>query len=255
MNDIDDIPPPIPSINEKIIDELEEFNILNKEFNEFQNNIRNNYNYDSAMKDIMIKTRKEYIENLSNKLLKENKENLMNNFFDKIKGYENKYLESRFEILELKINEYIHNPEVKEIILDYELYYEIYELLNKISDNLLKKKLHDIFKTDDLEKFNEYLEIIKISKNDYELLQKKNNEIKELRKKKFLSVFSNFEKLSKFDKSINDLKINISQTIEDYLLLKINNLEINEEYKNKFIEFLNSIRIEKNDKDYIINLI
>jgi len=250
----EDIPPPIPIYKDKLINNLDQLDELEKEFQNFVNETKNNYNIDYQMKEIIIKTREEYINNLKKQKIIENKTNTINILINEIEKYEDNNKKYVLNSLNSYFENYI-NSDMKDIILDYELYYEIYTIINNIDEKDTRINMLNIFKPDDFDKFNEYSEIIKLSKNDYEILQKKNEETILIRKLKFSNLLNILDRLSGFDKQIKNLKNIIINSIEDFINLKCDKIIISENEKDNFMKFINSIRIVNEDKKYILNVI
>ena len=202
----------------------------------------------------MIKTREDYIFNLKKQKIIENKTNTINVLINEIEKYEDDNKKYILNSLNSYFENYI-NSDMKDIILDCELYYEIYTAINSIEDKDIRINMLSIFKTDDFEKFNEYLEIIKLSKNDYDILQKKNEETILIRKLKLKNFLNSLDRLSGFDNQIKNLKNKILNSIEDFINLKCDKIIISEYEKDNFIKFINSIRIVNDDKNFILNVI
>jgi hypothetical protein len=250
----EDLPLPIPIYKDKLINNLDQLDELEKEYQNFVNETKNNFNIDYQMKEIMIKTREEYINNLKKQKIIENKTNTINILINEIEKYENNNKKYVLNSLNSYFENYI-NSDMKNIILDYELYYEIFTIINNIEDKDTIINILSIFKPDDFEKFNEYSEIIKLSKNDYEIFQKKNEETILIRKLKLENLLNNLDRLSGFDKQTKNLKNVIINSIEDFINLKCDKIIISENEKDNFMKFINSIRIVNENKNFILNVI
>jgi hypothetical protein len=249
------IRPPIASIKSKMLDN-------NNDFNEFKSTILNDDTIDDDMKRIMLQSRKEYIDNFNKKITFNNiiaeKSELFKTFSIKFNQliHSNNILKEYKKNIENKINKYI-DGEIKNIILDFEEYYEVINIIDTLEE-VQKNKLLDVFKVRDEDEYNNYKMIIELSRKDFQDQEnkKKIKEEEKLRRHEFLSTLINeLKRLSNFDSDILILKNKLELSIEKYLNLQTDNIEIkSDDIFKDLIRFIKNNRACKNKYDEIIIL-
>jgi hypothetical protein len=173
-------------------------------------------------------------------------------------------LDNRLKLLlNDKINKYI-SLESDTIELDYDIYNEIEEIIKKMS-NKEREKLLEIFIPYDKEGYLDYLEIIRISKDSYDIENKINEErekqelyIKEesTRRENILSkLIININKLYNYDIIAKNLKDNLEPLLHKYINCELDTLLIDNNLYENFDKFIKNIRIEDNIKVEIKNII
>lgn len=272
---------PIPIVSMKLVNDIE---YLENTFNEFKQKILSDKNMDANMKKIIIHTRSEYINNLKNQIKeseKINKNSLLFSMFkeelDK-KASESKIYYNYKIILENKIIDWICDK-INNITMEFEMCWDIIELINNLNvESNIKLQLLDIFKPSNLEEFNNYVQIIEISKNEFEKTrldkiklneiiqnaikleedkQNKINEINQIEKNKRINILEiiifNLKKILVFDKSIDKLKTDLEKPFDDFKNLSSDNIILNHQIHQDFLKFINSIRINKDNKEILLN--
>ena len=276
-NDFDDVRQPIPSITDKLIDDG---------FEEFKRQIMSDNSIDKDLKEVIIKSRQEYIENFENK----SKKNMERGFRSglivpliiKIKSLEFKNIpEEQKSIILNNIDKWIDGY-IQIVELHAEPMYQIYELiddlkkLNKIVD---ASKLKNIFIPKDYVEYIDLVNMMEIIKTQ-SIKEEENRKIRELENLKILedelkkinelenikilqiqlrenklSVLKlNLNKISLIDHDTKILKEYLDLPLKNYINLESEFIILDIEIANKFIKFLNSIRIKKEDKENLINL-
>lgn len=280
--DEDFVRPPIPSKTGILIDDE------NDDFEEFKKSILDNKSIDKEMKQILIKSRLDVIKKFDERS-KFNIEKgfrsekisiltvrLKNNQYNKINSTQKKFVIDQ-------IDKWIDGI-IKTIKLDSEVLYEIIELISEIKlirtefNDQEIKKIFEPKNPDDYSCFIDTMEIIKLQsikeeqerinkKNEQKLLeeeakkkyqeeQEKKNQLIKIRKDLIDVIIINLNKLSSFDNNIKLLKEAVMMPINNYIGLDSDYIEIsNGETFIELIKFINSIRILKDIKDKILNLI
>lgn len=266
---------PIPSTSEILLDD----GINN--FVEFKKSILDDNTIDNDMKQILIQSRLDAIkkfndESKSNieKAIRVGKISILT-----VKLKSDKYCKintvQKEHVLK-KIDKWI-NGTIKTIKLDSEILYEINELINEIKfvrtdfDDIKLKQIFEPKNSDDYICFVDTMEAIKIQSIKEEqdrinkkIEQKRLEEEKEEKKTQIIRVrkelvevlIFNLNKLSLVDKETKLLKENVIIPINNYIELITDYIEIsNNEILTQFVKFINSIRILKETKEKILNLI
>ena len=156
--------------------------------------------------------------------------------------------------------------------------YQIYNLIENNNINYqLEQKLKEIFIPTDLDEYNELFKMMKIVKTqsifeekeriqkELEIQKKKEELEKEIEEHNKLEknnryiqinlLILNLNKISIFDNPILILKNNCIGVINKYLELETDKIYLDNLIYEKLIEFINSIRIEKEYKHNLLNLI
>ena len=279
-DNFDDVRQPIPTITEKLIDDV------NDNFEEFKRQIMSDNSIDNDLKEVIIKSRQEYIENFENK----SKKNMERGFRSglivpliiKIKSPEFKNIpEEQKSIILNNIDKWIDGY-IQIVELYAEPMYQIFELIddlkksNKIIDS---SKLKNIFIP---KNYDEYIDLVNTmdiiktqsikeeedrknrEQEEIRLLEEEVKKIKELENIKILqiqlredklSVFKfNLNKISLIDHETKILKEHLDLPLKNFINLESEFIILDIEIATKFIKFLNSIRIKKEDKEHLINL-
>lgn len=280
MDDDDNVRAPIPAVRMRLVDNNVNNNNNNvfgdETIEEFEERIMNDPNIDEDMQEIMIQSRREFLEkanqfNQANRINKSTKSSAVSELYDNdnfnnelieragkisgfvihLKNFKNKPLRVK---LENKLQDYM-NSSTDIIKLDNEEYIEYDEFFNNIeldSDNRDYIKKIIIPKNPDA--FEEYKKIIEKSKEDYLFLEKKNEE-KKSRSDLSNIIYGYINKLSGIDKNIMELKYKLEEPINSYNNLRTNFIFLESNVYSDFIKFINSIRILPQDKITILNLI
>lgn len=279
-DNFDDVRQPIPTITEKLIDDV------NDNFEEFKRQIMSDNSIDKNLKEVIIKSRQEYIENFENK----SKKNMERGFRSglivpliiKIKSPEFKNIpEGQKSIILNNIDKWIDGY-IQIVELYAEPMYQIYELIdnlkksNKIIDS---SKLKNIFIPKNYDEYIDLVNTMEIIKTqsikeeedrkirEHEKIRlleeevKKINELEnikilqiQLREDKLYVLKLNLNKISLIDLETKILKEHLDLPLKNYINLESEFIILDIEIANKFIKFLNSIRIKKEDKENLINL-
>jgi len=260
INNIDDeIRKPIPVKINKILDDEDNFEI-------FKQNILSDNSIDYNTKQIIIESKKEYLENKCKKeifnIKKTKRINKIAPLIIKIKET-NVILDK--DIILKKINEWLE-AKISLIELDTENLYKLYELINSINIIVDKKyELKKLFSPINQDEYIEYIEIMDTIKNQI-LIEEKNKEIKKLEllfieEKKNTRITNikqltiNLNKLSIFDSKIKIIKEELEIPINKYINLETDFIEISKELYKNTIEFINSLRFDKESKEKIIYIL
>jgi hypothetical protein len=257
----EEIREPIASYTDRLVEE-EPYNI-------FEEMILSNDDIDEDLRQVMLESRKEYLDKYEKKsndeqiILNKINENkvLVNELINIINLLSNIQIKNR---LKSRIDRYI-NLESENIILEFDIYDEIIEFINNNYKSGNKEDILKLFVCDNEEERQNYLNLLELSKKTYEEeeIQKKEKEeiekqqIFELNRRNelFLKINLKLSSLSNFDKNILDLKNKIDPKIRDYINGKNYTLKLNEDDTINFISFIDSIRIESKIKNEILKLI
>lgn len=267
----DNIEPPIPSFYDKLIDDEMDG------FEKFKQKILSDKSIDKDMKQILIKSRLEAIKK-PNIQSKNNIENairlgLMSPIIVKLKQEDfNRINLTQKQYVLNQIDDWIENK-IQIIKLESETLYEIYQLVDFITSSRIDvngdkiKKVFEPKNTDDYIQFIDLMEIINAQsiKEEEERIKNKMKET-ELEEKKIIQInerktlieklLQHLNKLSLMDNDTKILKNEIQQSINDYLNLNTNFINVDtQDLSSKFIKFINSVRIEKENREKIISLI
>ena len=271
--DDDNVRSPIPSKINCLTDNI----VIDDEFSKFKQNIIHDETIDEDMKEIIIMSRLEFIGDHENKI-KENAEktNRINLIIPlKIKLYEddsnfNKIAYDKKEKIINLIDKWI-NKKINHIELESESLYYLYELIDLMG---IEKKItniqevKNIFFPSDPDDFIDFVEIINLIKT--QLITEENNRIiKELELKEF-EIFKikeiesrqnnikllelNLTKISIFDSRIKNLKEKLDEPIKKYYDLEIDKIILSNDIYEETIKFINSIRINHQNRELIIKL-
>ena len=258
INEEEEVRAPIPSYTDKLVEE-EEYNI-------FEDRLLLNDDIDDDLKQVMLESRKEYLDNQEKKINQEqiifNKINenkiLLIELIDIINLLKNLQIKNR---LKSRIDRYI-NLESENIILEFDIYDEIIEHINNNYKSKNKKDILKLFICDNEEERLNYLNLLELSKKTYDEEEKIKEEIEKKqifelnrRNELFLKINLKLSSLSNFDKNILELKKKIDPKIRDYIDGNSYTLNLNEDETINFISFLDSIRIENEIKNEILKLI
>jgi hypothetical protein len=255
-DDDDNVREALPIIKDKMLN-------IDEDYNEFKQSLLLNNDLDEDMREILLKSRYEYIENFSTKnkfnpdvakkseilkifscelLKKSQKDSIFNNLQKKV---------------DKKMNDYIDGT-IKEIKLDFEYYYEVENMINELLISFDKKeKLFNIFKPDNRQEYINYKMIIDISKQEAIELEKEKKDLEEekIRRNTIINpLLVNLKKLSKFDTSTKILIEKIENSINDYLGLKTEKIILDDMLRDDLVKFIKSIRMTLDEKNTIISL-
>jgi len=273
-NDDDNIRKPIPTITDILIGNDTD------EFEKFKYTILSDKLIDNDMKQIIIQSRKEEIEKFDKKS-KKNIENAIRSsiiapLIIRIKDINyNKINLNQKEYLIQQINKWV-DENIQIIKLESDTLYEVYELIDMIKiirSDIDEEKLKNIFKPknyDDFVCFVDTIEIIKTQsiKEEHERINKKlekkrleekeeeekNIQIK-IRQNLLEILILNLNKLCTFDIQIKSLKKELELPINRFIELETENIELEKSLGEKINKFINSIRIIKENKEKLLNLI
>ncbi len=278
----DNIRAPIPSTSDILIDDT------NNNFIEFQKSIMADNTLDSDMKQILIQSRldtiKKYEEKSKSNIEKSFRAVLISILIVRLKKNEYKKINQiQKEFVLKQIDKWI-DGKINIIKLDSEILYEINELIDEIKfltinfDDLKIKKIFEPHNKDDYICFIDTMEIIK-SQSIKEEQERINNKIKQknleeetvkklqeeeekkiynmkVRKELLQVLILNLNKLSLIEDKTKILKELILTPINNYIELVSDYIEIsNNETLIEFEKFIKSIRIIKETKEKILNLI
>jgi len=222
----------------------------------FENRILNNEE-DEDLQHVLLESRKEYLKknNITNE--KKLKLKLINELNKLIIIFESLTDNKLKEIIICKIRSYI-NLEIEKIVLNFDIYDEIIEFIKNKYTYHNKNEILELFVCNDEIERQNYLAILELSKETYQNEQeekiKKENELNR-RKELFSLINKKLISLSKYDTNILELKKNIQNNIDNYTNGINNFILLNNKDKNKFINFIDSIRIDNIVKNEIIKLI
>lgn len=267
----DDIEPPISSFYDKLIDDEMD------DFEKFKQKILSDKSIDKDMKQILIKSRLEAIKK-PNIQSKNNIENairlgLMSPIIVKLKQEDfTKINLTQKQYVLNQIDDWIENK-IQIIKLESETLYEIYQLVDFITSSRIDvngDKIKKVFEPKNTDNYIQFIDLMKIinaqsikeeeeriknKMKETELEEKKKIQINE-RKTLIEKLLQHLNKLSLMDNDTKILKNEIQQSINDYLNLNTNFINVNTlDLSSKFIKFVNSVRIEKENREKIISLI
>lgn len=282
MDEENDIRAPIPSTSGILLDDGTD------DFIEFKKSILADNTLDEDMKQILIQSRLDMIKKFEAKsksnIEKAFRSGIISILIVKLKSNEYcKINTDQKEHVLKQIDKWIDGT-IKIIKLDSEILYEINGLIDEIKfvrtdfDGVKLKKIFEPKNSDDYICFIDTMETIKLQsiKEEQERINKKMEQkrLEEEAKKKFLEeeekktqlikvrkelvevLIFNLNKLSLIDKETKQLKENVIIPINNYIELISDYIEIpNDDILIQFVKFINSIRIVKETKEKIINLI
>jgi hypothetical protein len=257
----DEIRPPIASYKDRLVEE-ESYNI-------FENNLLLNEDIDEDLMQVMLESRKEYLDKQEKKNNQEelilNKVNENKILLDELLNIINLLLNIQIKNrLKTRIDRYI-NLESENIVIEFDIYDEIIEHINNNYKSKNKDDIIKLFICDNEEERQNYLNLLEFSKKTHEEEEKQKKEKEEIEKQQilelnrrnelFLKINLKLSSLSNFDKNILELKKRIEVKIRDFIDGKSYTLNLNEDDTINFISFLDSIRIENERKNEILKLI
>ena len=282
MDEDDDIRTPISSTFGILLDDGTD------DFIKFKKSILSDNTLDNDMKQILIKSRLDTIEKFESRskfnIEKAFRVGIVSILIVKLKS--NEYYKinivQKEQVLK-QIDKWIDGI-IKTIKLDSEILYEINELIDEIKfmrvdfDDLKIKKIFEPKNQDDYICFVDIMEAIKVQsiKEEQERINKKleqkrleeeaeqkhleeeekKNNIIMVRKELVDVLILNLNKLCLIDKETKQLMKNIIIPINNYVGLITDYIEIqSDDILTQFVKFINSIRIAKDTKERIINLI
>ena len=258
-----------------------------EEFKQFKKDILSDKFIDNDMKQIIIQSRIEFIHNHQNKLQENAEKTIRINLIVplKIKLKDNNYTKISIgdkEKIMILIDKWIDNRNHLLIKIESDSLYQLYELIDLMGD---ENKIHDIQKIKKIftpknpDEFIELIEIMNVIKIQSileenkriqkELELKKIEEenaikLKELEKNKLQEIeirregvkllLFNLNKMSTFDSKIKILKEILEEPIRKYCSLESKQILLGNEIYNDTIKFINSIRINSQDKEFINGL-
>lgn len=258
----------------------------NEEFENFKKKILSDDSIDNNMKQIIIQSRIEFIKNHEKKIQQNTEKILRLGIITplKIKLKDKNFNKISFvnkENIILLIDNWI-DMKVEYIKINSEQLYQLYELIDlmenekKISDT---QKIKNIFIPTNPDEFIELVEMMESVKTQSILEEKyrvereletkriedekkiKQEELEKIklqeiviRNEKIKLLLFNLNKMIGFDCEIKNLKDSLNVPIEKYCNLENELIVMDEKLYNNTIKFINSIRINKQDKESIIKL-
>lgn len=280
--DNDYVRPPISSIRQTLIDDEPD------DFIEFKKSILADNTLDSDMKQILIQSRLDAMGNFEEK----SKSNIEKAFRTetvgiikiKIKSSEYCKMDAWQKDIVLKLIDKWIDGSMRTIKLDSEILYLINELIDEIKftkkkfDDSKAKQIFEPKNPDDYICFADTMELIKLQsikeeedrinimekqrRLDEEVEKKRledekiKNKIISDRKELVYDVIFNLNKLSLIDKETKQLKEIVQEPINNYIGLITDYIEIpDSETLTQLKKFINSIRIAKDIRSKILNLI
>lgn len=282
IDEENDIRAPIPSTSGILLDDGID------DFIEFKKSILADNTLDEDMKQILIQSRLDMIKKFEAK----SKSNIEKAFRTgtvsilKVKLKSNEYCKinsiQKEQVLK-QIDKWIDGT-INIIKLDSEILYEINGLIDEIKfvrtdfDDLKLKQIFEPKNSDDYICFIDTMETIKLQsikeeqeRNNKKIEQKrleeeeaekkrleeeKKNQLIKVRKELVEVLIFNLNKLSLIDKETKQLRENVIIPINNYIGLISDYIEIpSDDILRQFVKFINSIRIIKETKEKILNLI
>lgn len=276
---------PIPVKMGKLLDDDED---EEQEFEIFRIGIMNDSTLDNYIKQALIESKRESIDKKKNsKLIKEKKIEKIRPFIDLLNSKFDELASETREILQKKIYNWVDSTESEnsQIQLNSEIMYNIFDFIDSIEEKetnkeralsieKLKYKIHTIFVPYDISDYIEYcklMEGIKIkSKLDEEERLENVRRQEELKRQEELErqeeeericreinlrteLFSQFKiilnRIALCDKNIETIKNQISISIDQFIQLEINQIELEPEIYTNLNKFICSIRIDKKIKE------
>ena len=271
MNYEDDIRAPIPTIQTRLMGDYNETETIES----FSARILNDNSIDPELKQIMIQSKIEENQKKSKKTLE------INFRIKEIKYLVNKLVDPKWNKFNIGLKKYILNQidlwvqgDINCIVLESEPIYIINELLDDYEEEL--DTIKNIFRPKDNEDYIEYKDMmdqikicsIKEETERIEIAKKKLEKEKLLNEEKAnkqnyinsrtnqtLPLVQILNKISIIDPQIKILKEKILPSITKYNELITNTIVIDIEFYEQTIKFINSVRISKDDKIAIENLL
>lgn len=253
-----------------------------QEFEEFKHEILSNSKIDKDMKQIMIQTRKEFIQN-HQKETKFNpkiayRSNLILELEKKLTSYTPDYIDidnnigvdfnldnQTIKTIQLQIKKWI-DGKIYEIELDYESCWKIIFLIGKLNiKEDFKQEIINIFIPDSEELFIKYDNMMnqiiyeyefkkmeQLKQLELEKLKKEKDEKEIIRRKELVNLLVEpMVKLSFYDKKILELKEKLEEPINNFINLNTVKIVLSEELENRLKHFVKSIRIAESIKNQI----
>lgn len=247
--------PPIEPIKTRMICEEDDFE-------EFKNKIMEDDTIDIEIKNIMISSRKEYIDNHKKKITFNNliaeRSSIFTSFLIKLNQMvpDNSCISENQSMIENRINKYVEGK-LENIILEFEIFYEVICIIELLEITLDKKeKLSKVFQVKDVVEYNDYKMIIELSKKDYQELENKkklNDEEKNNRKNLLDNLLKELKRFSLLDTKIMSLKETLEPSFIKFISLESNYIQImSEDILNELKKFIRNSRTCKNKYDEII---
>jgi hypothetical protein len=261
-----------------------------EDYIQFKKKVMSDNTIDNLMKSVLLKSKKEQIENfikkdvLNDKTLKKTLE--INEFLKELdrKSLESKEFLNHKKYLLVKINNWI-DGKINEIKLEFEMCWDIYQMIGKMKiDKITKSNLMKIFKPSDIEQYNNYVEVIEQSKKEHEKYLKKEKKIRimdedkinqleekkkkeiddkkiddrkkieiESRKNIFSTLLINLKKLSLFDEETREIYREVEKPLEKYFNLETEKVQLNPSSFSKLSRFTDSVRISEHDKKILLS--
>lgn len=277
--DEDDIRPPKPTYEDKIIGDGYE------DFEKFIQQIMSDNSYDDSMKQIIIQSRKEFIDNFDNKIKLSSEKAIRSGIIVpliiRLKDESlNSLTEQQKQFLLNQIDKWIDGL-VQFIELESELLYLTFELVEQIEQieqlsnenrivNVNVIKIKNVFVPKNYEEYLELADMMEIVKtqsiieeqqriNKENVIRKEEQEKIELMKKQrelnLAGLYFNFNKMCSIDQTTRLVKDKLQHSLSNYKNLQTDLIELDSEQVEQLIKFIGSIRISKDDKEKIINLI
>ena len=237
----------------ELIDEIENYTDKNKIKNIFEPENKIDYlNYVDMMDQIKLSSIKEENDRINIQKYMKLRNDLLNELMFNLTKMSSMDPDSKLlkEQLTIPINKFIEFK-TELIELDEDLKNKTLKFLNSIrikkedKENIIGLLNHvNVKDQNKLRSIEEEQDITNIKKQRIEL---KNNLLNEL--------MFNLTKMSSMDPDSKLLKEQLTIPINKFIELETELIELDEDLKNKTLKFLNSIRIKKEDKENIINLL
>lgn len=277
MDDFEeDYTDPIPSVKENLM-----YGDDTETFEEYKRKINLREDLDAEMKQVMISTRREFlfnnipdldefdefepelysVSNSSNNLVERasNLVNLVNKINQIIRI--NKIVGNK---LKNKLTDYI-SCKIDLIILDVETFIEYEDIIKNIElDPVTLESMNKIIIPDSIELLDEYKQVFKQSKIDWEIDQErireqsvqeeKNSIIKEQRIKITQSLLLKIIKISNYDTEAKELESILTPLLDQYINLIINSIDIEKVPMDKITRFISKSRFTEQEKRDILNI-
>ncbi len=259
-----------------------------QEFEEFKREILSNNKIDKDMKQIMIQTRKEFIQN-HQKETKFNpsiasRSNLILELEKKLTSYSPDYININIDndigvdfnldiqtvkTIQLQIKKWI-DGKISEIPIDYESCWKIIFLIGKLNiKEDAKQEIINIFIPDNQELFEEYAimmnqiiykhklkKIEQLKQLELEQFKKEQNEKEIAQRKELVKLLVEpIVKLGFYDKKILELKEELEEPINNFISLTTEKIVLSNELENKLKHFVKSVRIAENIKNQINSIL
>lgn len=281
VSDEENIRPPIPVKMDRLFSSDSQ-----EDLKTFIQDIMSDKTIEPEMKQIIIESRREFILKEESKAKKRaeiaHRQGILNPLIIKLKDANiTKIIPSQKENILIQFYRWI-NIEIDLIDLESDQLIQLFELIDEMSEsNILPfhTDIKNIFipsnpieyaelveimhiikaqsiqdEEDRLKKIQAEEEAIKLEELKIKELEEKKNMLKDSRINQVNLLLINLNKLAGFDPKIKNLKTQLEIPISLYLGLETESIMIESELYQKTIQFINSIRIRKEDKELILSI-